>query len=107
MALFPGRSLILALAAGAAGGAVAALLRQNDGRARPAIKSAVRAGLLMFEQARETFAEFTETATDVLAEAQAELEAERRAARAEPRSEEHVVPFETRATPEAERKAHG
>ncbi len=106
MALFPGRSLILALAAGAAGGAVAALLR-NDGKARPAIKSVVRAGLLMFEQARESFAEFSETATDVLAEAQAELDAERRAERAQPRREEQVVPFETRSAAEGERKAHG
>jgi hypothetical protein len=109
MPFFLGRGLILALAAGAAGGAAATLLRQNKQEARLIAKSAARAGLLMFEQARASLGEFGETAADVLAEAQAELLKER----ATQSSAEHVVPFEQRSSSdqrssaEAEREAHG
>ena len=48
--------------------------------ARPAAKTAVRAGLIMAARGRETLAELTEMAEDMVAEVQAELKAEHEAA---------------------------
>ena len=44
--------------------------------ARPAVKGAVKAGFIMVMRGRETIAELTEMAEDMLAEVQAELAAE-------------------------------
>ncbi|WP_457797773.1 DUF5132 domain-containing protein [Methylocystis sp. S23] len=107
-----GRSLLLALAAGAAGGAAATLMNRENGQKRSVAKSAVRAGLLMYDRLRGAVGEMTETMSDVVAEVQSELETERsgpppgRDADAQEQSaQEHVVPFGAKA--EAERKAHG
>jgi hypothetical protein len=104
-----GRSLMLALAAGAAGGAAATLLRREDGKTNSLAKGAVRAGLLLFERARGVVGEITETMSDVVAEAQHELEQERAGASAaeDDNAEEHVVPFGAKASHEPERKVHG
>jgi hypothetical protein len=93
----PGRggTVLLALAAGVAGGMLAPLLFPNAGRAgvRPAAKSAVKAALTLYERGREVAAEFGETASDILAEAQAEFAEERRArsARPDPETAHDVV----------------
>lgn len=73
-----GRSgtVLLALAAGLAGGMLAPLLFPSG--ARPAAKSAVKAALALYERGREAAAEFGEVASDILAEAQAEFADERR-----------------------------
>ncbi len=101
------RSLMLALAAGAAGGAAASLLRREDGKTNSLAKSAVRAGLLLFERARGVVGEVTETMSDVVAEVQSELEQERGFAATHGDAEEHVVPFGAKSSQEPERKAHG
>jgi len=44
--------------------------------ARPAVKGAVKAGFIMVTRGRETLAELTEMAEDMVAEVKAELEAE-------------------------------
>jgi hypothetical protein len=101
------RSLIFSIGAGVVGYAVGSLLRQKEGDSRPLAKSAIRAGLIMFQQARQTVGEFTEATSDLLAEAQAELEEEREHnARPGERRGEQIFPFAMR-TPETERKAHG
>lgn len=112
MALAFGRVLV-ALIAGAAGGVLVTALRSDAGKARPAARRAVRTGVQLYEQARQTLGELGETASDLIAEAQAELEQERESA-ASPQAEnarqaqcEHVVPFEGRTAAEAERKLHG
>ena len=104
MAFF-NRNVILVLAASSA---VISLSRQKTGGYRPLAKSAIRAGLLIYEQARETLGVLTETASDLVAEARAELEEERRRS-AHPHEDrgEQVVPFATRAAPEFERKING
>jgi hypothetical protein len=104
-----GRSLMLALAAGAAGGAAATLLRREDGKTSSLAKGAVRAGLLMFERARGAVGEMAETMSDVVAEVQSELEQERGGAGdgVEEGVEEHVVPFGAKPSHEPERKVHG
>lgn len=95
--------MLFALIAGAAGGAIVSALRPEPGNARPAAKRAVRKGMEMYEQARQTVGEWGETASDLVAEVQAELDEERRTAEgAEKTRDEQVVPFEMR--PEAERK---
>jgi hypothetical protein len=52
--------------------------------ARPAAKSALKAGLLTAEQARERMAEIAEAADDLWAEVRHELDEERRARDARP-----------------------
>lgn len=73
--------------AGAALGAAAVLLAPKVLPAvarsgRPLAKSAIKSGLHAYERARESFAEFGETAEDIVAEARAEY-AEEAAARRE------------------------
>jgi hypothetical protein len=101
-----GRSLFYALAAGAAGGAAATLLRREDGKTNALAKGAVRAGLLMFERARGVVGEMAETMSDVVAEVQSELDQEKGMSAAAGDGEEHVVPFGAKPS-EPERKAHG
>src|SRR5579884_1770279 len=75
-----GGTVLLALAAGFAGGMLAPLLFPNAARGmRPAAKSAVKAALALYERGREVAAELGETTSDLLAEAQAEFADERRA----------------------------
>jgi len=109
-----GRSLFFALAAGAAGGAVATLLsRENGNNKRSVAKSAVRTGIRFYDRLRGAVGEMTETMSDVVAEVQSEIETERsgakpdgaQAPKAHESAQEHVVPFG--AKPEAERTAHG
>ncbi|MGJ0392243.1 MAG: DUF5132 domain-containing protein [Methylocystis sp.] len=102
-----GRSLMLALAAGVAGGAAATLLQRENGKTNSIAKGAVRAGLLLFERARGVVGEITETMSDVVAEVQNELEEERGVAAAGDNPEEHVVPFGAKSSHEPERKVHG
>ena len=45
--------------------------------ARPAARSAIKAGLVLYERGREKFAELNEAIEDLVAEAQAELEEDR------------------------------
>lgn len=102
-----GRSLFLALAAGAAGGAAASLLQRNGTSAHPAAKTAVRAGLKLYERMRGAVGEIAENVSDIFAEVQSELEQENRAADEtvdKSGGNEHVVPF---GISEPERKAHG
>ncbi len=108
-----GRSLFFALAAGAAGGAVATLLSRENGNKRSVAKSAVRTGIRFYDRLRGAVGEMTETMSDVVAEVRSEIETERsgakphgaQAPKAHERAQEHVVPFG--AKPEAERAAHG
>lgn len=106
-----GRSLLLALAAGAAGGAAATLMNRDNGQKRSLAKSAVRAGLLAYDRLRGAVGEAAEGMSDVLAEVQSELEEERGAAtphdggNAQAQAPENVAPFVAKA--ETERKAHG
>lgn len=102
-----GRSLILALAAGAAGAATATLLRREEGKTNSLAKGAVRAGFRLFERARGVVGEITETMSDVVAEVQSELEEERSGAANGDGAEEHVVPFGAKPSHEPERKVHG
>ncbi|KAF2991103.1 DUF5132 domain-containing protein [Methylocystis sp. MJC1] len=102
-----GRSLMLALAAGAAGAATATLLRREDGKTNSLAKGAVRAGFRLFERARGVVGEITETMSDVVAEVQNELEEERSVAANGDGAEEHVVPFGAKSSHEPERKVHG
>jgi Protein of unknown function (DUF5132) len=65
------------LAGGALGVFLAPLIRPAIARnARPALKAAVHAGLLVYQQGRETFSEFGEVLEDVAAELKAERNAE-------------------------------
>lgn len=69
--------------AGVAGMLLAPVMLPTVARlARPAVKGAVKAGFVMAQRGRETLAEFTEMAEDMLAEVQAELAAEAQAAAA-------------------------
>ncbi len=99
-----GRSLFLALAAGAAGGAAATLLQRKEGGVHPTAKSAVKNGMLLYARLRGAVGEAAETMSDIVAEAQAEIDADRRGGDG---ADEHVVPFDLRAAAESERKAHG
>lgn len=97
--------MFFALVAGAAGGALVSALRSDSSIGRPAAKRAVRAGVQMYEQARQTIGEWGETASDLVAEVQAELEDERAGGAVDEKMDgEQVVPFETRPSAEAERK---
>ena len=70
------------LAGGALGVFLAPLIRPAIARnARPALKAAVQAGLLVYQQGRETFSEFGEVLEDVAAELKAERSAEDRIGR--------------------------
>ena len=102
------RNLFFALLAGAAGGALVPIMRPAlSNMGRPAAKGAVRAGLLIYEQAREAVAEWAEKTSDLVAEVQAEIQEERQsAAAAAPTQSEQVVPFESRQASEPERKLH-
>jgi hypothetical protein len=75
-----GGTVLLALAAGFAGGMLAPLLVPNAARGmRPAAKAAVKTALALYERGREVAAEFGETASDIIAEARAEFIDERQA----------------------------
>ena len=64
------------LAGGALGVFLAPLIRPAIARnARPALKAAVQAGLLVYQQGRETFSDFGEVLEDVAAELKAEQNA--------------------------------
>ena len=69
------------LAGGAIGVFLAPLIRPTLARnARPALKATIHAGLLVYQQGRETFTEFGEIVEDVTAELRAERKAARREA---------------------------
>jgi hypothetical protein len=101
--------MFFALVAGAVGGALVSTLRsESSADARPTAKRVVRAGVQFYLQAREAISEWSETASDLVAEVQAELEDERRRAAASGKTRrEQVVPFEARPAPETERKLYG
>ena len=67
--------LVVALAAGVAGGLIAPLIYPAVARnARPAAKKALRAGMAAYDRGRVAAAELGEHASDLLAEARAEYE---------------------------------
>jgi len=101
------RNLFLALIAGAIGGAIVQSAGPAVARmARPASKRAIRAGLRFYEQAYQTLAEWTETASDLIAEVQSEIQEERQSAAApEPEDGDQIVPFESRPGAD-ERRMH-
>ena len=77
MALSWKGTAVAMLAGGALGVFLAPLIRPAIARnARPALKAAVHAGLLVYQQGRETFSEFGEVLEDVAAELKAERKAE-------------------------------
>lgn len=66
-----------ALVAGIAGGLIAPLIYPAVARnARPAARKALKAGIAAVEHGRVAAAEFTERASDLMAEARAEYDAE-------------------------------
>lgn len=68
-------NVLTALVAGVVGAAIAPyVLPRLSNAARPAAKGAIKAGLAFYEHGRETFAEWSETAEDLVAEVQAERE---------------------------------
>jgi hypothetical protein len=89
-----------------AGAALATMMGSTlPDKARPATKRAIRAGLLMYGQARQLAGELAETASDLIAEVQAELEDEHQAAEAtEPQGEEASSPEPESG--KAKRKSH-
>ncbi|MBO0733522.1 MAG: DUF5132 domain-containing protein [Methylocapsa sp.] len=101
------RNLFLALIAGAIGGAIVPSVGPAVARiARPASKRAIRAGLRIYEQACQTFAEWSETASDLMAEVQSEIEQEQQnAAAPESKDGDQVVPFDSRPAAD-ERRMH-
>jgi hypothetical protein len=101
------RNLFFALIAGVVGGALMPSLRPlASGKARPVAKQVIRAGLLLYEHAREAAEEWAETASDLIAEVQSEFEGEQQSAAAPEPDDEQVIPFETRSVAEPERKLH-
>jgi hypothetical protein len=77
MALSWKGTVVAMLAGGALGVFLAPLIRPAIARnARPALKAAVQAGLLVYRQGRETFSEFGEVLEDVAAELKAERKTE-------------------------------
>jgi hypothetical protein len=71
------RKLFFALIAGVVGGALVPSLRPIvSGKTQPAAKQIIRAGLLPYEQARQTAGEWMEAASDLIAEVQSEREPE-------------------------------
>ncbi len=71
------RSALGLAVAGLAGMLLAPVMLPAVARvARPAVKGAVKAGLIMVARGRETVAELTEMAEDMLAEIQHELDTE-------------------------------
>ena len=73
--------LVVALAAGLAGGLIAPLLYPSLSRnGRPAAKKALKAGMAALEQGRIKAAELAEHAADLMAEARSEFEDERKSA---------------------------
>ncbi len=67
-------NLLTGLAIGI-GGAILApvVLPALAGVAKPLLKSAIKGGLVLYEKGKETFAELSEVAEDVVAEAKAEM----------------------------------
>lgn len=112
MALHFGRNIFFALAGGIIGSTLLPVVRPVVSRnARPAAKAAMRAGVAVYEQARQTIAEMAETASDLLAEVQEEQEAERNkqpesATDRESKEPEQVIPFEFGPGSESEKKRH-
>lgn len=106
------RSLFLAVAAGAAGGATVAMLRRESGKTHPLAKGAVVAALRGYQRVRSAVGELSETMSDIVAEAQSEVGADAEE-NVDERSREQVVPFdarqeaERRGAQERERQAHG
>jgi Protein of unknown function (DUF5132) len=77
MARFFNGTVLTALVAGFAGGVMASLVLPNASRSiRPAAKSAIKAGLALYETGRERVAELGEATSDLIAEVQAEREEE-------------------------------
>jgi Protein of unknown function (DUF5132) len=73
MARFFNGTVLTALVAGFAGGVMASLVLPNASRSiRPAAKSAIKAGLALYETGRDRFAELGEATSDLIAEVQAE-----------------------------------
>lgn len=109
MATSLSRNIVFALVAGTVGSLILPAIKPAvSSKGRPAAKEAVRAGLLIYEKAREIVGEWAETASDIIAEVQAEMELEREAMEAsEPADGEQVVPFEPRSPSQPERKLYG
>jgi|GEM_PF-2094983 hypothetical protein len=106
MARTLGRKIFFTLLAGAAGAALVPVIRPVvAGKIRPAAKGAIRAGLLMFNEAREKLSELAEITSDLVAEVQSETE-HAEAPAAGPEESEQVVPFEMKAASGEERKLH-
>jgi hypothetical protein len=81
MARWLNGNVAVALIAGAAGGLLAPVLWPAVARAaRPAAKRAMKAGLIAYERGRELAAEWSESASDMLAEVEAERKEQFRAA---------------------------
>jgi hypothetical protein len=77
MARFFNGTVLTALVAGFAGGVMASLVLPNASRSiRPAAKSAIKAGLALYETGRERVAELGEATSDLIAEVRAEREEE-------------------------------
>jgi Protein of unknown function (DUF5132) len=73
MARFFNGTVLTALVAGFAGGVMASIVLPNASRSiRPAAKSAIKAGLALYETGRDRFAELGEATSDLIAEVQAE-----------------------------------
>jgi hypothetical protein len=73
MARFFNGTVLTALVAGFAGGVMASLVLPNASKSiRPAAKSAIKAGLALYETGRERVAELGEATSDLIAEVQAE-----------------------------------
>jgi hypothetical protein len=73
MARFFNGTVLTALVAGFAGGVMASLVLPNASRSiRPAAKSAIKAGLALYETGRDRVAELGEATSDLIAEVQAE-----------------------------------
>jgi hypothetical protein len=80
MARFINQTVLTAIAAGMAGGLLAPLVwPAAAAAARPAAKRMMKTGLAAFERSRELAAEWSETASDLVAEVEAERAEELRA----------------------------
>jgi len=71
------KDALMILVAGAVGVMIAPIILPTILRlGRPVAKSAIKASIMLYQQAREGAAEFVETLEDLAAEAQAEIAAE-------------------------------
>lgn len=83
MALLKGANIVTGLAIGIGAGVIAPMLAPI---LKPFANSAIKAGLVAYDQARVAFAELNERTGDVMAEARAEVEEARKAAAEQPKS---------------------